>query len=87
MELCGFDEISDTTAQLIAKKKNGDLVFHNLAGVNDAVAESLSNFSGGTLGLWDFTEISESSAKFLAKIKPDQLEVTDEVEEIVANLR
>ena len=98
--LDGVAELSDAAAESLSKY-NGDLSLTGLKSLGDNAATSFSKFKGGYLDLnrqpdWEpapcqpshrLTMLSEAAAKSLAKIDPDKLSLTDELQEQVAKYR
>jgi len=98
--LDGVAELSDAAAESLSKY-NGDLSLTGLKSLGDNAATSFSKFKGGYLDLnrhpdWQpapcqpshrLTKLSEAAAKSLAKIDPNKLSLTDELEEQVAKYR
>ena len=79
-------ELSDTAAESLCKFKGPNLNLSALKELSDAAAESLSKCEG-SLWLEGLTVLSDSAAKSLAKMDPDNLKISEEIEEQISAYR
>ena len=84
LSLDGLTELSDVAAESLSCLQ-GALEL-GLAELSDAAAESLSKCKG-ELSLFCLTELSDSAAKSLAKMDPENLKISETIEEQISAYR